>query len=122
MTTILKAFVFALAAIILAAGFDASPVNAQSWAYEKFERDVRPHRWGQACRERIITRGRAAVKLFSNSDKRKGTVRAIQNWSEQVAAEFGPQFADWRRARGQDVGCTTRGLDVICFASAHPCR
>ncbi len=80
------------------------------------------NRWGDRCKERIETRGTAGVKLFSNKDKRQGMDRAVENWSQQVAAEFGPQFANWDRSRGQELDCRTRKLKVICTASAHPCR
>jgi hypothetical protein len=72
--------------------------------------------------ERITTRGKAGVKLFSNSDKRKGKARAVENWSQQVAEAFGPQYANWEASRDQTLDCNTKGLQVICTASAHPCR
>ena len=112
----------ALAAAALMVGFDAPAAQAQSWSYERFERKPGPHRWGERCMERIETRGTAGVKLFSNKDKRLGKERAVENWSQQVAAEFGPQFANWERSRGQELDCRTRKLKVICTASAHPCR
>ena len=111
-----------LAAAALIVGLDAPAAQAQSWSYERFERKPGPHRWGDRCMERIETRGTAGVKAFSNKDKRKGMDRAVANWSEQVAAEFGPQFANWERSRGQELDCKTRKLKVICTASAHPCR
>jgi hypothetical protein len=112
----------AFAATALMAGLDTPAAQAQSWSYDRYERVPGPNRWGPRCMERIATRGKAGVKLFSNSDKRKGMARAVENWSQQVAAEFGPQFASWERSRGQELGCRTRGLQVICTASAHPCR
>src|SRR5262245_57817941 len=112
----------AVAAAGLAIGFGAPAAQAQSWSYERFERKPGPHRWGDRCMERIETRGSAGVKLFSNKDKRQGMQRAVENWSQQVAAEFGPQFANWERSRGQELDCRTRKLKVICTASAHPCR
>ena len=112
----------AVAAAALVVGFDAPAAQAQSWSYERFERKPGPHRWGERCMERIETRGTAGVKLFSNKDKRQGMDRAVENWSQQVAAEFGPQFANWERSRGQELDCKTRKLKVICTASAHPCR
>lgn len=115
-------FALAVAAAALMVGVDAPPAQAQSWSYERFERKPGPHRWGERCMERIETRGTAGVKLFSNKDKRQGMDRAVENWSQQVAAEFGPQFANWERSRGQELDCRTRKLKVICTASAHPCR
>ena len=112
----------AVAAVALMAGFDVPAAQAQSWSYERFERKPGPNRWGDRCMERIETRGTAGVKLFSNKDKRQGMDRAVENWSQQVAAEFGPQFANWERSRGKELDCRTRKLKVICTASAHPCR
>ncbi|HEX2336376.1 MAG TPA: hypothetical protein VHI72_07855 [Hyphomicrobiaceae bacterium] len=113
---------FVVGAIALVLGFDAPLAQAQSWSYERFERRPGPHRWGERCMDRITTRGKAGIKLFSNKDKRQGMDRAVENWSQQVAAEFGPQFANWERSRGQELDCRTRKLKVICTASAHPCR
>ena len=115
-------FALAVAAVALMAGFDVPAAQAQSWSYERFERKPGPNRWGDRCMERIKTRGTAGVKLFSNKDKRQGMDRAVENWSQQVAAEFGPQFANWERSRGKELDCRTRKLKVICTASAHPCR
>ena len=112
----------AVAGAALIMGFDAPVAQAQSWSYERFERKPGPHRWGDRCKERIETRGTAGIKAFSNKDKRLGKERAVENWSQQVAAEFGPQFANWERSRGQELDCRTRKLKVICTASAHPCR
>jgi len=112
----------AVAAVALMAGLDVPAAQAQSWSYERFERKPGPNRWGDRCMERIETRGTAGVKLFSNKDKRQGMDRAVENWSQQVAAEFGPQFANWERSRGKELDCRTRKLKVICTASAHPCR
>ena len=112
----------AVAAAALMVGFGAPAAQAQSWSYERFERKPGPHRWGERCMERIETRGTAGIKLFSNKDKRLGKERAVENWSQQVAAEFGPQFANWERSRGQELDCRTRKSKVICTASAHPCR
>jgi hypothetical protein len=112
----------AVAAGALTIGFDAPAAQAQSWSYERFERKPGPHRWGERCMERIETRGTAGIKAFSNKDKRLGKERAVENWSQQVAAEFGPQYANWERSRGQELDCRTRKLKVICTASAHPCR
>jgi hypothetical protein len=116
------AVTLALAAAALAAGLDAPVARAQDWSYDRFERVPGPHNWGPRCMERITTRGRAGVKFFSNKGKRNGKERAVENWQEQVAAEFGPQFANWGRSRGQQLDCSTHGLKVTCTASAHPCR
>jgi hypothetical protein len=75
---------FAFAATALMASFDTRPAQAQSWSYDRYERAPGAHRWGPRCVDRITTRGKAGVKLFSN--------------------------------------CKTKGLRVICTASAHPCR
>jgi hypothetical protein len=113
---------FAVAGAALITSVDVPAAQAQSWSYDRYERGSGPHSWGPRCMERITTRGKAGVKLFSNSDKRKGKARAVENWSQQVAEAFGPQYASWERSRGQQLDCSTKGLQVICTASAHPCR
>jgi hypothetical protein len=116
------ALVFAVAGAALVTSVDVPTAQAQSWSYDRYERVPGPHKWGPRCVERIATRGKAGVKLFSNKDKRQGMARAVENWSQQVAEAFGPQYASWERSRGQELDCKTKGLQVICTASAHPCR
>lgn len=112
----------AVAGAALITSVDVPAAQAQSWSYDRYERAPGAHRWGPRCVDRITTRGKAGVKLFSNSDKRKGMARAVENWSQQVAEAFGPQYANWQASRGQSLNCSTKGLQVICTASAHPCR
>jgi hypothetical protein len=118
----MTALALAVAASALITGINVPVAQAQSWSYERYERVPGAHRWGPRCVDRITTRGKAGVKLFSNSDKRKGMARAVENWSQQVAEAFGPQYANWQASRGQSLDCRTKGLQVICTASAHPCR
>lgn len=124
MTTLVSRFAviaLALAVVPVSGGVVSTPAQAQ-WQYDRFERIPGPHRWGPRCVDRITTRGSANLKLFGSGEKKKASAKAIVNWQEQVAEAFGPQYADWFLAKGNQQDCKMKGLKVSCTVSAHPCR
>ncbi|MGL4396994.1 MAG: hypothetical protein ACRCS9_10685 [Hyphomicrobium sp.] len=47
---------------------------------------------------------------------------AIEAWSMKVERLYGPEFAKWRSAEGQNVSCDGGAGSVYCTASARPVR
>ena len=98
----------ALAATSLAAGLLAEPANAA------------PGRTA-ACLNRMSGEGTGMGTGGVGTQNARST--AAVDWSRKVAAQHGPRFADFAKARSVRYDCRNGFvLEVKCALSAQPCR
>jgi hypothetical protein len=49
---------------------------------------------------------------------------AIKAWRKEVQIDYGPEYADWSRARNASIECgpSGTGFGQVCEARGRPCR
>ena len=119
----LRVMMMGLAAAAMALLSLSAPSQAQDWRRGEWKRYNEPHSFGALCETRFEAFGQGQAALFGGGGgKRRAQARAVEHWSERVSSALGPHYADWARSQGQQLSCDMRGLDLVCRASAHPCK
>ncbi len=108
----LRALVFSLGAIVLAA--PSTPL----WAGELASMHRQHMEGGRVCMSSHTHTGQAAP--FATRDA--AIAAAIVNWQDYTVAEYGPRWGRFALAAGKDATCKVHRGKWGCHVYARPCR